>query len=226
MYWVQRSGLFNMELSYISSVFMYISGTLSATSVSFSVTVWVSVRVCEHSINDDELAAVCTVYTVSVIKSQQCRILHRAEKKRWAFVASLVLKDGSFLLLSAQTQQQIYQERCFSGALFHRFLQIKTCWIWLETGHRQNFPKALLESKCIKALNKTFFNWVFVHQVLFSIWNSNRGCFLVKWSQDETRGEMLKAESICSRIVFQAWWIPLRLAAEFCHNAETCNGNP
>lgn len=146
---------------------MYISETRSATSVSFSVTVWVSVRVCEHSINDDELAAVWTAYTVSVIKSQQCRILHRAEKKHWAFVASLVLKDGSFLLLSAQTQQQSYQERCSSGALFHRFLQIKTCWIWLETGHGQIFPKALPESKCIKALNKTFFNWVFVHQVLF-----------------------------------------------------------
>lgn len=107
-----------MELSYISSVLMYISETLSATSLLFSVTIWVSVRVCEHSINDDGLAAVCTVYTISVIKSQQCRILHRAEKKYWTFVASIVLKDGSFVLLSAQTQQQIYQERCFSGALF------------------------------------------------------------------------------------------------------------
>lgn len=57
-----------------------------------------SVRVCERSVNDDELAAVCTACTVSVVKSQQCRMLHRAEKYS-TFVASTVLKDGSFLML-------------------------------------------------------------------------------------------------------------------------------
>lgn len=73
---------------------MYVSETRSAASLLFSVTVWVSVRVCERSVNDDEFAAVCTACILSVVKSQQCRMLHRAEGKRATFGASSIPKDG------------------------------------------------------------------------------------------------------------------------------------
>lgn len=132
-YWVQRSELFNMELAYISCVLIYSSETLSATSLPFSVTVWVSVRVCERSINDDGLTAVCTANTVSVIKSQQCRIVHSAERKYWTFVASIVLKDGSFLLLIHERSSRFTRRHAFQECYIPDFWACRSKLVELDS---------------------------------------------------------------------------------------------
>lgn len=114
-----------MEPCYISCVLMYSSEVLSAPSLSFSVTVWGSVRVCERSINHDELSAVCSANTVSVIKSQRfCCSVHKCSSRfswRESFQERLVRADPELVEFE------------------------------LKTGPGQIFPKASLEFKCIKA---------------------------------------------------------------------------